>query len=257
MRALFIEHDHVSLGGPIWRAFEKHGYEIERFLIVPEGKYATPNLEVTFPNFFDYDVIVPMGAPYGAYEDDRIGKWLIPELNKLQAAHNAGIPILGICFGGQLMARALGGSVARSPRAELGWFEIESDDKTLIPQGPWFEYHWDRWQTPKGATEIARTELCSQAFVMGRTMGLQFHPEIDSEVLEAWLAMEGGCAEVEAEGVDVETLREQTLREQPFSQVRAFELVDSFLRRVATAEVVKHSEKFEASAALSQSAVSK
>ena len=118
MRALFIEHDHVSLGGPIWRAFEKHGYEIERFLIVPEGKYATPNLEVTFPNFFDYDVIVPMGAPYGAYEDDRIGKWLLPELAKLKAAHNDGIPIFGICFGGQLMARALGGSVARSPKAE-------------------------------------------------------------------------------------------------------------------------------------------
>ena len=40
MRALFIEHDHVSLGGPIWRAFEKHGYEIERFLVISESDYA-------------------------------------------------------------------------------------------------------------------------------------------------------------------------------------------------------------------------
>ncbi|MSY30236.1 MAG: aminotransferase, partial [Actinobacteria bacterium] len=123
-RALFIEHDHVSLGGPIWRAFEARGYSIERFLIVPESSYATPNVTVTFPNFANYDIIVPMGAPYGAYEDERIGNWLTPELALLKAAHNAGQPIMGICFGGQMMARTLGGSVARAPEAELGWYEI-------------------------------------------------------------------------------------------------------------------------------------
>ncbi|MFY8212699.1 MAG: hypothetical protein ACOVLB_08550, partial [Candidatus Nanopelagicus sp.] len=64
-------------------------------------------------------------------------------------------------------------------------------DKTLIPTGPWFEYHWDRWSVPKGGTEIARTQIASQAFVMGRTLGVQFHPEIDPDVLEEWLGMEG------------------------------------------------------------------
>ena len=180
-----------------------------------------------------------MGAPYGAYEDERIGKWLLPELAKLKAAHNAGIPILGICFGGQLMARALGGSVAKSPKAELGWYEIESDDKTLISTGPWFEYHWDRWSMPKGGTEIARTQIASQAFIMGRTLALQFHPEIDPDVLEEWLGMEGGCAEVESVGVDVDQLRKETKEIQPASDKRAFELVDTFLRRVATAQIEK------------------
>ena len=239
MRALFIEHDHISLGGPIWRSLEKHGYEIKRFLIVPESNYDSPNITTTFPNFNEYDLLVPMGAPYGAYEDDRIGNWLQPELEKLKQAHNDGIPILGICFGGQLMARALGGSVARAPKAEVGWYEIESDDKTFIPTGPWFEYHWDRWTLPKGATEIARTEIASQAFVMGRTLGVQFHPEIDPQVLEAWLAMEGGCAEVEAEGVDVAQLRTQTADQKLESDRRALELVDTYLRRVATAPIEK------------------
>ena len=239
MRALFIEHDHISLGGPIWRSLEKHGYEIERFLIVPESNYGSPNITTTFPNFNEYDLLVPMGAPYGAYEDDRIGNWLLPELEKLKQAHNDGIPILGICFGGQLMARALGGSVARAPKAEVGWIEIESNDKTLIPTGPWFAYHWDSWMTPKGATEIAKTDTANQAFVMGRTLALQFHPEVDPEVLEAWLAMEGGCAEVEAEGVDVEQLRSQTKSIQPASDKRTYDLVDTFLRRVATASVEK------------------
>ena len=239
MRALFIEHDHVSLGGPIWRGFEKFGYEIERFCIVPENRFATPNVEVSLPDFNQYDVIIPMGAPWGAYEDDRIGNWLLPELAALKQAHNDGIPIFGICFGGQLMARALGGSVARSAKAELGWYEIESDDKTFIPTGPWFEYHWDRWTLPNGALEIARTEISSQAFVMGRTLGVQFHPEIDPQVLEAWLAMEGGCAEVEAEGVDVAQLRTQTADQKLESDRRAFELVDTYLRRVATAPIEK------------------
>jgi GMP synthase-like glutamine amidotransferase len=237
MRALFIEHDHISLGGPIWRSLEKHGYEIERFLIVPKENYDSPNVTTTFPNFNEYDLLVPMGAPYGAYEDDRIGNWLLPELEKLKAAHNAGIPILGICFGGQLMARALGGSVAKAPTAELGWFEIESNDKSLIPTGPWFEYHWDRWQTPKGATEIAKTDLANQAFVMGRTLALQFHPEVDPEVLEAWLSRESGCVEIKGEGVDLDQLRKQTLEQEPGSNKRAAELVDTFLRRVATSQI--------------------
>jgi hypothetical protein len=74
---------------------------------------------------------------------------------------------------------------------------------------------------------------------MGRTLGVQFHPEIDPQVLEAWLAMDGGCAEVEAEGIDVEQLRLETKTIQPASDKRAFDLVDTFLRRVATAEVEK------------------
>ena len=238
MRALFIEHDHISLGGPIWRSLEKHGYEIERFLIVPESNYDSPNITTTFPNFNEYDLLVPMGAPYGAYEDDRIGNWLLPELEKLKQAHNDGIPILGICFGGQLMARALGGSVARAPKAEVGWIEIESDDKTLIPTGPWFAYHWDRWMTPKGATEIAKTDTANQAFVMGRTLALQFHPEVDPEVLEAWLSRESGCVEITGEGVDLDQLRKETLEQEIGSNKRAAELVDAFLRRVATAPLL-------------------
>jgi len=233
MRALFIEHDHISLGGPIWRSLEKHGYEIERFLIVPESNYDSPNITTTFPNFNEYDLLVPMGAPYGAYEDDRIGNWLQPELEKLKQAHNDGIPILG-----QLMARALGGSVARAPKAEVGWIEIESDDKTLIPTGPWFAYHWDSWMTPKGATEIAKTDSANQAFVMGRTLALQFHPEVDPEVLEAWLSRESGCVEITGEGVDLDLLRKETLEQEIGSNKRAAELVDAFLRRVATAPLL-------------------
>lgn len=236
-RAIFIEHDHVSEGGPIWAQFEKRGYEITRFVIVGKDDVKNPNVTVSWPNLLDFDVVVVMGAPYAAYDDKGVGNWLIPELAKVKEVHNAGIPILGICFGGQLMARILGGTVERAPYAELGWYEIESSDEKLIPKGPWFQYHWDRFTVPPLATQIAKTDLCPQAFVYGRTLGLQFHPEIDPHVLDLWLEMEGGCAEVESEGVDVKALREQTKKLEPETNQRGYDLVDQFLDQIATAPV--------------------
>ncbi len=236
-RVIFIEHDHVSVGGPIWKQFENRGYEITRFKIVDEANFNTPNVKVQWPNLLEFDAVVPMGAPWGAWEDERIGNWLNPEIEQLRQVHNAGIPILGICFGGQLMARILGGSVARAPKAELGWYVILSDDESLIPRGPWFQYHWDRWQLPPGAKEIARTPLSSQAFTFGRTLGVQFHPEIDLNVLDQWLAMDGGCVEVESEGVNVEILRAQTKFEEPKANQRGYDLVNQFLDRIATAPI--------------------
>ncbi len=238
-RVIFIEHDHVSAGGPIWAQFERRGYEISRFTIVDEENAKTPNVSPEWPDLLSFDVVVVMGAPYAAYDDERIGNWLLPQVQKMREVHNTGIPIMGICFGGQLMSRVLGGTVSRSPRAELGWFEIESVDESLVPRGPWFQYHWDRFTFPPGSTEIARNELCPQAYVFGRTFGMQFHPEIDLHVLDMWLAMEGGVAEVEAEGVDVEALRKQTKSLELESNQRGFDLVDQFLDRVATAPIVR------------------
>lgn len=237
-RVIFIEHDHVSEGGPIWDQFVKRGYDITRFHIVTEDNFSEPNVKVDWPDLLSYDVVVPMGAPWGAWEDERIGNWLLPEIELMREVHNAGIPIFGICFGGQLMARVLGGSVSRAPRAEVGWFEIESDEPSLIPSGPWFQYHWDRWVTPPNAREIARTSLGPQAFVLGRTLALQFHPEIDPYVLDLWLEMDGGCAEVESEGINVEELREETRVKEPGSNKRAYDLVDQFLDQIAGARMV-------------------
>jgi GMP synthase-like glutamine amidotransferase len=73
---------------------------------------------------------------------------------------------------------------------------------------------------------------------INRTLALQFHPEIDPEVLEEWLAMEGGCAEVEAEGVDPDELRAQTKALQSITDQNAFDLVNTFLDRIATAEII-------------------
>jgi GMP synthase-like glutamine amidotransferase len=110
------------------------------------------------------------------------------EIAQVRDAHDAGVAVLGVCFGGQLLAVALGGTVSRSPSPELGWFDIDTDDTTLVPEGPWFQWHFDRWTVPPGATEISRNAKAPQAFTLGRSMGLQFHPELNAALLARWLA---------------------------------------------------------------------
>jgi GMP synthase-like glutamine amidotransferase len=200
--------------------------------VVPESKYREPNVDFSFPDYKNYDVIIPLGSPWGAWDDACIGNWLLPELDWIRSAIEADVPVLGICFGGQLMARALGGSVAPGPRPELGWTYIFSDEQSLVSNGPWFQFHYDYWQVPPAAKEIARTALASQAFTYRRSLALQFHPELDSEVLEGWLIWDGN-EELAADGQDPKIVLDQTRTLAEESKLRAFELVDNFLVQVA------------------------
>jgi GMP synthase-like glutamine amidotransferase len=237
MRVLFIQHDHASPAGPIAERFIRRGFTVEYLQVVPAESFGSPNVPISLPPVGDFDVIVPMGSPWGVWEDERIGNWLLPELAWLKSAHDSGTPILGICFGGQLMARALGGSVSPAPSGEVGWTSILSDDESLIPVGPWFQWHFDRWTLPPRATEIARSTRASQAFVQGRTLALQFHPEILESALKTWLD-DGGNDQLRDDGQDPQILMAMTARESPASAARAYALVDAFLDQISTADPV-------------------
>ncbi len=232
MKALFIQHDHVSPTGPVSERLRHHGYEVEEILVVPEERFRDPNVEFTFPNLADYDLIIPLGAPWGAWDDGCIGNWLTPELDFVREAVTTGKPVLGICFGGQLIARAMGGSVAPGPKGEIGWTNIWSDDESLVSNGPWFQFHYDRWELPPGATEIARNPIASQAFVINNALALQFHPELDAAALEGWLVW-GGDKEVEEDGQDPAVMMAQTRAVEAAARERTFALVDAFLERIA------------------------
>lgn len=232
MKALIIQHDHVSPTGPVGRRLEHHGFEITEFLVVPESSFHEPNVNVTFPNPDDFDLVVFLGAPWGAWDDACIGNWLTPELDLCRSLVSAGRPVLGICFGGQLMARAMGGSVAPGNHPEIGWTYIWSDDQTLVGNGPWFQFHYDRWQVPPGATEIARNPVASQAFVINNSLAVQFHPELDGAALVAWID-EGGRPLVLKDNQDPDVMLAQTWAEDQAGEERAYALVDAFLTRVA------------------------
>ena len=95
--------------------------------------------------------------------------------------------MLGLCFGGQMLARVLGGEVSRGDIAEIGWLPVRTTDPELVPQGPWFQWHFDTFTTPPGATLIAESDVAPQAFVWGRSLGLQFHPEVTPEIMHDWV----------------------------------------------------------------------
>jgi GMP synthase-like glutamine amidotransferase len=166
------------------------------------------------------------------YDDALRHTWVGSETKLVRDAADAGVALLGVCFGGQLLAQAFGGSVERSTVPEIGWFDVDSDHPDLVPGGPWFQWHFDRWTLPPGATEIARTANSSQAFVLGRALALQFHPEIDTALLELWLA-EDRDGEVVGAGLSHDELRDRTteLAEDAATRIRG--LVRGFLTHVA------------------------
>ncbi len=234
MRVLFLQHDHLSPPGPVGDGFADRGYDIAELLVVGEEYYYEPNQPFTFPDPTDYDVLVPMGSPWGAWEDDRIGNWLLPELQWLRDADSAGVPVLGLCFGGQILARAHGGSVQRAPDCEIGWTSIWTDEPDLVESGPWFEFHYDRWSLPPGAREIARTPRASQAFVLRRNLALQFHPEVTAEALASWFETDGRTL-IAKDGQDPDLLLAFTKAEENRAADRARRLVNNFLDQVVAA----------------------
>lgn len=232
MRALLVQHDHVTASGPVGDRLRERGFEIDEIMVVTEENFDNPNVDFEFPDVSQYDLVIPMGAPWGAWDDTCIGRWLAPELDWVRATIEADIPVLGICFGGQLIARALGGTVARGEKAEIGWTAIHSDDTSLVSNGPWFQFHYDQWTMPAGAVEIARNPVAPQAFTYGRSLAVQFHPELNAAILEGWLD-QGGIDEVVADGQNPAAMIAQTRAEEVVAGERTAALVDAFLDRVA------------------------
>jgi GMP synthase-like glutamine amidotransferase len=235
MRVLFVQQDHVSSLGYVGEAFADRGFDVDTLQVVPAEHFAVPDVSVVFPDPLAYDVVVPLGAPWSVYDAATIGAWVGEELGFLRTAHNCGVPVFGICFGGQALAAALGGAVELSPEPELGWTIVESSEPDLVEPGPWFQLHQDRWQLPPGARELATTGVASQAFVLGRSMGVQFHPELTATILQAWLDS-GDRDYLLAHGVDPDALMVVTAAQAEAARERAVRLVDRFLSRIATAE---------------------
>jgi GMP synthase-like glutamine amidotransferase len=231
MRVLFIQHDHVSPLGPVGERFVERGIEVVTHLVVPADDFYQPNVESEFPDLGTFDYLVPLGAAWSVYDEEKIGLWVKPELDLLREADSLGMPVFGICFGGQLLAETHGGTVEKSPYPEIGWTEIEADHPALA--GPWFEWHYDRWNMPREATEIARNRAASQAWTLRRNLAVQFHPELDSHTLHGWLHITDGVAEATAAGIDYRELQAATAQNEVGARVRAHQLVDYFLDEVA------------------------
>lgn len=231
-KALFLVNDPVATGALLSQAFADNGFDVETFEVVPWSRVDDPAIDVTFPDPAGYDVIVPLGARWAVYDDALRRTWATAEMRLVRDAHHAGVPVLGVCFGGQLLAAAHGGTVSRSPAPELGWYDLDTDDPALVPPGPWFQWHFDRWTLPPDATEICRNTAASQAFMLGASLALQFHPELDHALLLRWLAddRDGDVAKL---GIDEDRLLTRTDELQDSAARRVHQLVSGFIARAS------------------------
>jgi GMP synthase-like glutamine amidotransferase len=130
-----------------------------------------------------------------------------------------------------MLARVLGAEVRRSLEPEIGWLPVRSADPDLVPQGPWFQWHFDVFEAPPGAEVIAESDLCPQAFVYGRSLGLQFHPEVTRDIMDGWIRVYRH--ELDHDGVDPDELMRETHRRIDESNRMARHLLERFLERVA------------------------
>jgi GMP synthase-like glutamine amidotransferase len=128
---------------------------------------------------------VVLGSEQTAYDD--AVPWLAAELAYLARLLTAGVPVLGICFGAQVLARVLGARLYRLPEPEIGWVRVTSKQPGLA-EGSWPSWHRDAFDLPPGAAELAANEVCLQAFTIGPHAGVQFHPEATEAIVASWLA---------------------------------------------------------------------
>lgn len=112
------------------------------------------------------------------------------EIDLLRAAVAREVPVLGVCFGGQALAVALGGKIHPARPPEVGWDEIESLDPEAIPPGRWLNFHFESFTRPPGATLLAHSAAGPAAFRLGPHLGLQFHAEATPELANAWAVNE-------------------------------------------------------------------
>jgi GMP synthase (glutamine-hydrolysing) len=186
VRILSITHGPNVPGGVFDEVVEEGGHELERW-VVPLG--GAPRAVAR------YDALFVFGGSMHPDQDEQF-PWLEREAEFLRAALDRATPVLGVCLGAQLLVRAAGGSVAPTSTPEVGWYDVElttagGDDAvlgTLPARTSAFQWHHYTFELPKGATELARSAVCTQAFRLDGSIGIQFHAEVTREMIEAWLS---------------------------------------------------------------------
>lgn len=222
LRALILQHEEPTPPGHVSEWLAEHDAEVDTLRIDVEERDVDPT---------DYDLIVSLGSEFAAFDDS---KAFVPkEADLMRKAVEADVPVLGLCFGGQMLARVLGAEVYRSDTSEIGWLPVRSRDPDLVPDGPWFQWHFDTFTLPPGATLIAESDAGPQAFLAGRSLGLQFHPEVTTEMMDDWVRVYRH--ELDADGMDPDGLLEETKRLALEARRNAWQLLERFLHEVAKA----------------------
>ena len=230
--ALVIAHEPDGPAGQIGIRLRQRGFDLHTHLLTDD--YDDPQSHTPWPDFAGFDLIVAMGSVRSLTRKHEISTWIDAELDAIRHTVDADRPFLGVCFGGQLLAEAMGGSVEPSPVVEIGWFDLTAlgDAPDVIEAGSWFQWHHDRFHAPPGAEVLAQNETSTQLIRIRRAVGTQFHPEVDIPHIEGFLrdAPDDYLAEF---GVDPDRMRAEMRDLEAANASRCHALVDWFLDTVA------------------------
>jgi GMP synthase-like glutamine amidotransferase len=216
-RGLFIQHHADAHPGYLGEAAAERGADV---VIHAPATGA-------FPDPCDFDFVVALGSRDAAYDDTL--PYGEAERALLREAVERDVPVLGVCFGAQMLARTLGGEVRRMERPEIGWATVETTEPALVEPGPWLTWHFDAFSTPPDAVQIARTPHAAQAFVHGPHLGVQFHPEATVSSVASWARSYADA--IAGAGGSVDALNAETRRRAAQARAAAHRLFDRFWDR--------------------------
>lgn len=182
MKVLAVVHGADVGAGVFADAVRDQGHTLETWSPLVGGKAP------------DADALLVFGGAMHV-DQEHEHPWLRSEGAYLRRVLDGATPVLGVCLGAQLLAKAAGARVGPAARSEVGWYRVDlsngaEDDPVLggLPASfDAFQWHHYAFDVPDGAEELARTEVCAQAFRLGdRVWGVQFHPEVTLEQVLSW-----------------------------------------------------------------------
>ena len=180
-KILIIKNAGLEGPGTIGELLESDGFNLE---IISAKKQKIPEL--------DHSMVLVLGAPESANDDLQ---YLKNELALIQNAVHKNIPTLGICLGSQLIAKSFGAKVYPGPKKEIGFYHDIIPDKAAKSSlfsgfsDPFTVFHWhgDTFEIPPGGQRLAYSDLYNQAFQYGSAVAVQFHLEVNSDMIQSWL----------------------------------------------------------------------
>ncbi|MBV1887494.1 MAG: glutamine amidotransferase [Parvibaculaceae bacterium] len=198
-----------------------------------------PTVDLTHFDPLSPDLLIVLGGPIGV-NDENLFPYLAAEKQLIKQRLEAGLPLLGICLGAQLMAAALGAKIYPGVEKEIGWKKLtlsEAGQTSALSeishsQNVVLHWHGDTFDLPEGATLLASSDICSQqAFSYGpAALALQFHLEAGGADMENWFV--GHISEISSEGLDVVALRGDNIRWTPSLTQAGRAVFDRWLNEV-------------------------
>lgn len=212
-RLLVFQHVAHEILGTLDPLLRKSAFRI-KYVNFGRSNYRIPDMS-------GYDGLIVLGGPMNVDQMDSY-PYLAEEIQAIRTAVELDMPVLGICLGSQLIAKALGAKVRKNPVKEIGWYKVYPTETgtgdSLVchfdKAEMLFQWHGDTFDVPEGAELLATSELCrNQAFRYGQKIyGFQFHLEVDKKMIDRWLKIPDNVRELEEvkDYISPDKIREDT-----------------------------------------------